>query len=111
VSGSTIGFEDNAAGGSCAAGSRPDAFYRFTLATRSTAILSVSDADSPATTSFYLTLRGDTCGTGTERACASGTPTATINQVLNPGTYYLQVESNGTDASDFNLFPTFFPTP
>ena len=36
---------------------RPDAFYRFTLGARSTVIISVSDADMPATSTFYLTLR------------------------------------------------------
>src|SRR5690606_26164807 len=71
-SGSTIGFEDNAAGGSCASGSKPDAFYSFTLAARSTVVINVSDADTPATSTFYLTLRGDPCGTGTQHACNSG---------------------------------------
>ena len=106
--GSTIGFEDNATSGSCTSGSKPDAFYRFTFATRTRAIVSVSDADSPATTTFWVTLRGEPCGTGTQQACVSGT-TATINQVLEPGTYFLQVESNSTETSDFNIAAAFFP--
>ncbi len=107
-SGSTIGFEDNATGGTCAGGSKPDAFYRFTLASRMRAIVSVSDADDPATTTFWVTLRADPCGTGTQHGCVSGT-TATVNAVLEPGTYFLQVESNSTDTSDFNISAAFFP--
>lgn len=112
-SGSTIGFEDDAAGGSCASGSLSDAFYVFTLPSRADVNIIVRDADVPATTTFWLTLRGETCGTGREQACvsSSGTPPAAgISATLDAGTYYLQVESNSTDGSDFNIFPTFFPT-
>lgn len=109
-SGSTIGFEDDVPSGTCTSGSRPDALYTFTLAQRSTAVISVRDADDPATTTFWLTLRDAPCGSGTQRACTSGT-TATINTLLEPGTYYLQVESNSTDTSDFVIFPSFFPAP
>ncbi len=105
----TIGFEDDATGGSCATGSRPDAFYTFTLAARSTVIISVSDADG-GSTQFYLTLRRNPCATGTQVACQAGSP-STINTVLDPGTYFLQVETNATDTSDYNIFPTFFASP
>ncbi len=102
----TIGFEDDAPGGSCASSSMPDAFYTFTLAARSNVILSVRDAD-PGSTTFYLTLR-DACGSGTSLACNGGSP-ATINTMLEPGTYYLQVETYSTDTSDYQILATFFP--
>lgn len=108
----TNGFEDDAPGGGCTWGSNPDAFYRFTLATRSDVVINVRDADG-GSSSFWLTLR-DACGTGAELACASSTgfpSTATVSVTLDPGTYYLQVESNSFDTSDYYIFTTFFPVP
>ena len=112
---STIDFSDDVRGGTCAGTTRLDAYYTFTLSTRQRTILSVSDGDG-GTTRFYLTLRSD-CGTPSDSssiACVSGTtsPTpasATMNQVLDPGTYYLLVETTSTDASDYNINAAFFP--
>ncbi len=112
---STIDFSDDVRGGSCAAAGLLDAYYVFTLSTRQRTIVSVSDADGGATR-FYLTLRAD-CGTPTDSSsivCVSGSTSprpasATLNQVLDPGTYYLLVESAPTDASDYHINAAFFP--
>ncbi len=105
----TIGFEDDAPGGSCASGSMPDAFYTFTLTATSDITINVADADSSGTT-FYLTLT-DACGGGSELSCISGGGTggATLNATLDPGTYSLQVESSSSDTSDYTILSVFLP--
>ncbi len=110
----TIDFGDDVAGGTCAGTMRLDAFYVMTLSTRRRALISVSDADG-GTSRFYLTLRAD-CGTPSDTssiACVSGSTSpapasATLNQVLDPGTYYLIVETATSDASDYNISVALF---
>lgn len=110
----TIDFGDDVAGGTCAGTMRVDAFYSLTLSSRRRAIVSVSDADG-GTSRFYLTLRAD-CGTpsdSTSLACVSGTTSpppasATLNQVLDPGTYYLLVETAIGDESDYSISVALF---
>lgn len=98
----TIAFEDDSRGGTCAGPSYPDAFYEITLTERRRLLLSVSDADGGSDT-FYLTLR-DVCGGSTTAAilCQSGSP-ATINHTLEPGTYWIMVETLPTRTSDYTL--------
>jgi hypothetical protein len=103
----TIGFGDDATGGSCAAwGTFLDAFYTFTLTERSTVLFTVSDEDDSGS-NFYLTLRNG-CAGG-ELACVSGVPSATITETLEPGTYYLMVETYDWDPTDFQAFFFTFP--
>lgn len=111
----TIDFGDDVLGGTCAGVSRLDAFYTFVLSARQRAIISVSDADG-GSTRFYLTLRAD-CGSASDSssiACVSGVTSplpasATLNQVLDPGTYFLIVETMVGDASDYSISSAFFP--
>ncbi|MCB9593439.1 MAG: hypothetical protein H6719_11965 [Sandaracinaceae bacterium] len=110
----TIDFGDDVAGGTCAGTARLDAFYVITLSSRRRVLISVSDADG-GTTRFYLTLRGD-CGTPSDTssiACVSGLTSpapasATLNQVLDPGTYYLIVETAASDTSDYTISAALF---
>ncbi len=94
-----IGFEDDLAG--CTGSGYPDAFYTFTLAARQRVIVSV-DAGPTTARRVYLTLRSS-CSAGANLQCVNGDPTATINTVLDPGTYSLFVEQTATTASDFNI--------
>jgi hypothetical protein len=105
----TIGFADDARGGTCASTGRIDAFYTFTLPTSQLVLISVSDADA-GSTDFALTVRGD-CGSPSDSssaACVTGSRVATINQTLPAGTYYLLVETYSTDSSDYTIRAAFF---
>ncbi|HJL19260.1 MAG TPA: PPC domain-containing protein [Sandaracinaceae bacterium LLY-WYZ-13_1] len=103
--GTTVDFADDASG--CTGSGRLDAFYTFTLSTRRRALINIADADG-GSTSFYLTLR-DSCSSSTNLACASGSAPS-INEVLDPGTYYLMVETFSSDPSDFSI-NSFFVAP
>lgn len=110
----TIDFGDDVLGGTCAGSARLDAYYEFSLSSRRRVIISVSDADG-GSTRFYLTVRGD-CGSPSDSsslACVAGTTSppasATLNQVFDPGTYYLIVETTTTDPSDYSISAAFFP--
>lgn len=106
--GTTIGFEDNAPSGDCApTPSQPDVFYTFTLESRSDVLINVADRDGDLSSRFTLTLRKDVCGTGEVVACETDAP-ATVNATLEPGTYYLQVETEPADPSDYVLTSAFF---
>jgi hypothetical protein len=95
-----IDFEDDLMGGSCAGTGRPDAFYTITLTTRRRVRVFANPIGS--TTSIYLTLR-NTCGPGSDIACHAANM-ATVTATLDPGTYYLMVESPSVTSSyDFNL--------
>jgi hypothetical protein len=100
----TIGFEDDLAG--CVTGSRPDAFYRITLATRQRVLVSADRLTGSS--SLYLTLR-NTCGSGTNLACNTGDP-AVLSVTLDPGTYYLMVEAlSFASVGDYRLDVAIFP--
>lgn len=104
----TTGFEDDAPTGACNSGpSRPDAFYVFELTERSDVLISAASIDGISRT-FYMTVRRDVCGTGEEVACSSGSP-GTINTTLDPGVYYLQVETDSSSTAEYRLLTTFFP--
>ncbi len=96
------GFEDDAA--TCRT-SFPDAFYTFTLTSRSRASITVT----PATgfSSYVVTLQ-EGCGSTRYLECRSGNPAA-ISTDLDPGTYILMVEAPFGSAGDFDLAAAFFP--
>ncbi len=100
-----LDFEDDVAGGSCAFGSRPDAFYKITLTARKD--VTITATPSTGTTSgLSLTLR-NTCGPGSDIACHLASPAtspAIISTTLNAGVYYFLVEgASATTAGDYVL--------
>lgn len=96
-----LGFEDDVVGGVCYSSGRVDAFYNFTVATSRRVIISA--AAITGTPSLGLTLRSGLACSGAVSFCASGSGSATINQILPAGTYTLAVEMNTADATDFDL--------
>ncbi|MFK7991794.1 MAG: hypothetical protein AB8I08_37600 [Sandaracinaceae bacterium] len=99
----TVEFEDDLAGGTCATGSRPDAFYTFTLAASRRAIIALADPVTPSTRQYQLTLR-TACEADPSNivTCVAGN-TPTVNQVLAAGTYILMVETTAAATADFNI--------
>ena len=95
-----LGFEDDLVGGTCSGTGRPDAFYTFTLTAARRVIISAATLSGSA--QLYVTLRNG-CAGSTALFCASGAGSASINQMLSPGTYTIQVEQALADASDFSL--------
>jgi hypothetical protein len=93
-----VDFADDVVG--CSGTSRPDAFYRLTLANRKAVSILASRISGSG--DLYLTLR-NTCSVGTSLACDNGNPAA-IDTTLDPGTYYLVVEAaSAFAAGDFTL--------
>ncbi|MEM9192304.1 MAG: hypothetical protein AAGF12_24230 [Myxococcota bacterium] len=93
-----LGFADDVRGFS--GSSRPDSFYRLDLTARSNLTVTVT----PTTLSgfAYLTLR-DSCAGPMNIVGDSGSP-AVITQDLDPGTYYLIVESSSfASAGDYTI--------
>jgi len=93
-----VAFDDDVI--ACSGTGRPDAFYRITLATRRQLIASATRV-SASTQQVYLTLR-TTCTTG-DVQCANGSRTASIDRILDPGTYYLVVEMLAGQEEDYTL--------
>ena len=83
----------------------PDAFYVLTLTERTGVTATVEPADG-RTHSHHLSLHGD-C-TGPQLACHTGRP-ATLDTVLEAGTYYLVVETTSTTLSDFDIRVFTYP--
>ena len=103
----TIGFTNDVNVSACSAGgtSYPDAFYEFTLTTRSRVVANLSRDSGGA---IYAAIQA-TCGATTTLACgtSAGTTNA-LSATLDPGTYYLVVETPTASTSDFTLdFFTF----
>jgi hypothetical protein len=92
-----IDFEDDVAG--CTGSFLPDAVYRITLTARK--VVSIIATRVTGTGALYLTLR-NTCGPGSNLACNAANP-AVIDTTLDPGTYYLFVESTTTTTGDYTL--------
>ena len=106
-----IDFADDVAGGTCAATSAPDAFYSLTLTTRSDVSINVARSGGASSDPLYVTLRQGACGPAAmSDICGAGAPTAAILNTLDPGTYYLIVESRATTVSDFHLVVNVSPT-
>ncbi len=107
VSGTLIGFGDDAISGSCGGGGLADAFYTFTLDVR-TQFSAIATRVGGGTQ--QLVLRSGGCS-GSEAACASASPTAAIDAALAPGVYYLEVEQSTWDGpeGDFTLNVFFTP--
>lgn len=110
-----IDFEDDVVGGSCAASGARDAFYMLTLTAPHTVIMTGRRIGS-STSPVYMTLRSGGCAPGdgvTNLACSASTSvagsSASIEQDLAAGTYYLIVEQPSTDLSDFRLTVTTIP--
>ena len=99
-----IDFEDDLMG--CSSGT-PDSFYTFTLASSRRAIISAARTGG-MTGTIWLTLRSS-CGSPTNIACMSGSPAATINQVLSPGTYVVFVEMSVSALADYSMSVVFLP--
>ncbi|MDW8247309.1 MAG: hypothetical protein RMJ84_12120 [Sandaracinaceae bacterium] len=96
-----FGFMDNSLLSGCGGGAgAPDAFYSFTLTQRRRVVATAQHLGGGA---IHLALQ-TTCGSATVRACGtrSGT-TSTITETLDPGTYYLVVESAAGSEGDFRL--------
>jgi hypothetical protein len=96
----TNGFEDDARGGTCAGPGYPDAFYQITLTERRRLLVSVSDADG-GSDFLYLTLRNTCGGTSTSSLACQAGATATINQPLDAGTYWIMVETTSSRTTDY----------
>jgi Dictyostelium (slime mold) repeat len=103
-------FADDVRG--CAFGALPDAFYTFTLASRTRVLFNASDPNGESSRRFYLTLRSG-CESSSDLACANGSGTSSstsLSRTLDPGTYTLIVESPVGDAGEFFLdYATFSP--
>ena len=103
----TVGFGSEVNLASCGAGSgSPDAFYSFTLAARSRVIVNLSRGSGG-------TIHGgiqSTCGATSTIICGttSGT-TSNITTTLDPGTYYIVVETTSAAEADFTLDFVTFP--
>ena len=102
----TIDFEPDDNG--CSGTNFPDAFYTFTLSTRSRVIISATDP-APPNANLYLSILDGCGGALVPGGCANGRPTATINNVFDPGTYVLMVETSPSEMTDFSLSMAVFP--
>lgn len=94
---------------SCGSGGvSPDAFYQFTLTSRRR-VLAVATSDSSSAT-MYVSITS-TCGSSTSISCVSGSPSTTATATLDPGTYYIAVETPWwSTPTDFTLdFVTLAP--
>ncbi|MCC7537444.1 MAG: hypothetical protein IT379_14570 [Deltaproteobacteria bacterium] len=103
VMGTTIGYEDNGMT-RCGGPGRLDRYYQFTLTERRN-IQAILVPDSPTAT---MTLELETtCGTTPAEStrCRTGSASSppTITQDLDPGTYFLVVESPDSAAGSFTL--------
>lgn len=98
-----VGLDDDALG--CAGTGYLDAFYEFTLNRRMRAVINVADDDGSGSF-FFLTLL-ESCDSATSLTCSSGN-TPSINQILDPGTYVLMVETFASDPSDYFITSSFF---
>ncbi len=107
VRGTLAGVVDDIPSGSCGGGGAADAFYRFSIGvpTQFSAIATRVGGGTQ-----QLVLRSGGCS-GAEAACASASPTASIDLALVAGTYYLQVEQSTLDGleGDFTLNVFFTP--
>ncbi len=98
----TADFTSEVDTGTCSGSGRgyPDAFYQFTLAARSRI---VATASRPTSGAIYLGVTS-TCASPTALACdSSGGMSASVSTTLDPGTYFLFVETPATAPSDFTL--------
>ena len=93
-----VGFDDDVMG--CSGTGRPDAFYQLTLAARRQVIISA--ARVAGTGQVYLTLR-NACASTTNILCANAGGSASIDTILDPGTYYLIVEMPAGSEEDYRL--------
>ncbi|MBX7192660.1 MAG: hypothetical protein K1X94_11410 [Sandaracinaceae bacterium] len=103
----TVSFANDVNLPTCSAGrtGAPDAFYSFTLAARSRVIANVTRGSGG---SVYSALQS-TCGSTTTIVCGTSTGTSSnITTSLDPGTYYIVVETPTGEEADFTLdFVTF----
>ncbi len=108
MSGTLVDFEDDAPGGSCGGGGAADAFYRITLTEPQR--VSVIATRVGGSGSMELVLRRAGCS-GAEVRCATGDPTAAIDELLTAGSYFLQIEQStwGGTSSDFTVSAFFSP--
>jgi hypothetical protein len=90
----------------CSSDLAPDAFYSFTLAARSRVIVNLSRGSGGT---IHSALQS-TCGATTTILCgtSSGT-TSNITTTLDPGTYYIVVETPSSAEADFTLDFVTFP--
>ena len=97
ISADTMRFSDDAAG-SCGGQGSPDVTYRLDIRSR-TRVRASFGQDSEHPPVMYLQ---STCGDArSEVACLSAMSGGSLDQTLNPGTYYLVVD--GTDANTFGV--------
>ncbi len=105
----TVGFSSEVDTGTCGASLRgsPDAFYQFTLAARQRVVATASRAAGGA---IYAGITS-TCASATSIACAMGGGTsASVVATLDPGTYFIWVETPSSAEANFTLdFVTFAP--
>ncbi|MBN8614456.1 MAG: hypothetical protein J0L92_27900 [Deltaproteobacteria bacterium] len=101
----TIGFTSEVNLTTCGGSGSPDAFYSFTLGARSRVVAVATRGAGGTITAAIQT----TCGATSTLACGGGSSTtANISTTLDPGTYYLVVETPSSSESDFTL--DFFVT-
>lgn len=106
----TVGFSSEVDMGTCAAGLRgaPDAFYQFTLATRQRVVATATRGAGGAIYAGITT----TCASPTSTACdMAGGTTASVATTLDPGTYFLWVETAAGAEADYTLDFFTFPAP
>lgn len=98
----TVGFGSEVEFGACAGSLRgsPDAFYQFTLTERRRV---VATATRDAGGAIYMGITA-TCGSAASMACdMSGGSSATVAITLDPGTYFLWVETPASSEADYTL--------
>ncbi len=99
-----VDFEDDVSGTSCS--ECPDAIYTLTLTEPREILVSASRVDGAGTSALRMTLRED-CEAGPNIATHNGHP-STLSEELEPGTYFLIVESSRFSLSDYNLRVSYF---
>ncbi|MDX2013250.1 MAG: hypothetical protein SFW67_23845 [Myxococcaceae bacterium] len=105
VTATTTGYANDHSSPTCASAG-PDRFYRFTLATTSNLVATLS----PSSNSFgSLALLGpsSSCASATESTCVAGTTPGGMTTLngngLAPGSYVLVVKNLGTGDGAFNV--------
>jgi hypothetical protein len=103
----TVAFGSEVNLTACGAGTgAPDAFYSFTLAARSRVIVNISRGSGGT---IHSALQS-TCGATTTILCGTSSGTSSnITTTLDPGTYYLVVETPSSAEADFTLDFVTFP--
>ena len=80
-----------------------DAAYTFTLTAPQDVTLTASTSGAAWTPTTYLSLVTDCSDSTTTLSCISGTTSVLRRRALDPGTYYVLLESSATDATDWHL--------